>query len=122
MEIENIAKIIYEATRIEAKLSKRKVVPEKWEKRDDKFKNQFIDVIEKYLSLKRLPTPKQAHNSWVRAYKKMGWKYGKKRDVKKKTHPDLVPYEKLSKDERDKDAIFLMAVWLTKQLISEVKK
>ncbi len=113
---EVITKAIYEATRLEAKWSGRRIVPEKWKRRDEKFKRQLIDVIEKYLSYKRLPTPKQAHNSWMKAYRKMGWKYGKKRDIIKKTHPDMVEFEKLPKDERDKDAVFLAFVWLVKSL------
>jgi hypothetical protein len=51
----------------------------------------------------------------------MGWKYGEKRDVEKKTHPDLLPFYDLPQDERDKDAIFLALVWLAKSLIKENK-
>ena len=119
--IRNIAKIIYEATRMEAEWSKRSIVPEKWDRRDEKFREQFIDIIDKYISQDKLPTPKEAHDSWVQSYLKMGWKYGEKRDVKKKTHPDLVPYEKLPKDERDKDAIFLAIVWAVKNVLKELK-
>ena len=111
---EQIAKIIYEATRLEAKWSKRSIVPEKWERRDLKFRKQFIDIIEKYLLLKKLPTPKEAHDSWVKSYINMGWKYGKKRNIVAKTHPDILPFAKLPKDERDKDAIFLAIVWAIK--------
>ena len=114
---EKVAKIIYEATRLEAEWSKRSIVPEKWENRDEKFKKQFVDIIDKYLSQDKLPTPEEAHNSWIEAYKKMGWKYGKKRDTVKKIHPDLLPFKKLPKDERDKDAIFLIIVWIIKKLI-----
>ena len=116
MKKEKIAKIIYEATRIEAKWSERSIVPEKWENRDEKFKKQFIDIIDKYLSQEKLPTPEEAHNSWVQSYIDMGWKYGEKRDVEKKTHPDILPFSQLPKDERDKDAIFLVVVWIVKKL------
>ena len=115
-KIEKIARLIYEATRVEANWSKRSIVPEKWEDRDEKFRNQFIDIIVKYLSLKKLPTPPEAHQSWMNDYFKMGWKYGGKRDVVKKTHPDLLPFDKLPQDERDKDAIFLAFVWLIREL------
>ena len=116
MNLEKIAKIIYKATRLEAEWSKRSIVPEKWEKRDEKFRKQFIDIIDKYLSQETLPTPEEAHNSWVQYYLDMGWKYGKKRDVVKKTHPDILPFYQLSKDERDKDAIFLAVVWVIRNL------
>jgi len=35
-----------------------------------------------------------------------------------KTHPDILPFEELPKNERDKDAIFLMAVWIVKKLLT----
>jgi hypothetical protein len=40
----------------------------------------------------------------------MGWQYGPVRDVKAKTHPDMVPFANLPKDERDKDEVFLALV------------
>lgn len=111
-----IAKWIYEATRVEADWSERPIVPEVWEKRDDKFRNQFVDIIAKYMALDKLPTPEEAHESWNQSYYKMGWKYGKVRDTEAKTHPDLVPFNELPQPEKDKDAIFLAFVWLAKQL------
>ena len=114
-KIKEIAKFIYEATRIEAEWSNRSIVPEIWKQRDDKFKKQFVNIIEMYLEKDKLPTPEKAHDSWVVAYEKMGWKYGEKRDVDKKTHPDMLPFNELPKDEKDKDSIFLTFVWLAKQ-------
>jgi len=115
--MENIAKAIYEATRLEAIWSKRSIIPEKWEDRDETFRNQMVEIVTQYLSMEKLPTPEQAHNSWMESYFKMGWKYGKERDAVKKTHPDLVPFDELPRDERDKDAIFLALVFLAKSLI-----
>lgn len=114
--MEEIASYIYEATRIEAIWSKRPIVPEEWGKRDDAFKKQFINVVADYLNADKLPSPEEAHNSWMEAYFNMGWRYGEKRDAEKKTHPDLVPYEQLEQAEKDKDAIFLSFIWLTKKL------
>lgn len=116
--VEDIAKWIYEATRVEAEWSKRPIVPEAWENRDDKFRNQFVDIIAKYMAMDKLPTPAEAHESWNQAYYKMGWKYGKVRDTKAKTHPDLVPFDDLPQPEKDKDAIFLAFVWLAKKVKS----
>lgn len=120
-KIEYISKLIYEATRIEAGWSKRTIIPEEWEKRDVKFRKQFVKIIDTYLSLKKLPTPSEAHNSWMQSYFEMGWKYGKIRDVNKKIHPDLLPFEELPKDEKDKDAIFLVFVWLVRELNKRIK-
>ena len=60
MKTEEVAKIIYEATRLEAEWSKRSIVPEEWKNRDEKFKKQFVDTTDKYLS-EKLPTPEEAH-------------------------------------------------------------
>src|ERR1700676_1801321 len=102
---DELAKWIYEATRVEAEWSKRPIVPEAWENRDNKFREQFVNIITEYLSMDKLPTPAEAHESWNQSYYKMGWKYGKVRDVEAKTHPDLVPFDELPQPEKDKDAI-----------------
>ena len=75
-DVEEIARLIYEATRIEARWSNRSIVPEEWEDRDEKFRSQFVEIIRKYMSLDTLPTPTEAHNSWMKSYFDMGWKYG----------------------------------------------
>lgn len=116
------AKAIYEATRVEAKWSKRSIVPEPWEQRDEKFRKQFVAIIDKYLKQDKLPTPEEAHDSWMQSYFDMGWKYGETRDVGNKTHPDLLPFNELPQDERDKDAIFLAFVWLAKSLSHSVQE
>ena len=43
------------------------------------------------------------HESWVKEKFLQGWSYGKEKDEKKKTHPYLVAWEKLSKKEKQKD-------------------
>jgi hypothetical protein len=82
-----IAKLIYEAARLEAIWSQRSIVPEKWEERDMAFKKQIIEMVTKYLTMEQLPTPEEAHNSWMQSYFEMGWKFGEKRDVEKKPTP-----------------------------------
>jgi len=122
MNWEVVTKLIYEAARKEAEWSGRSIVPEAWEDRDEKFRKQMVDVVQKYIKSNKIPTPEEAHNSWVKAYLDMGWKYGKVRDTKKKTHPDLLPFDQLPKDERDKDAIFLSLVWLASGMIHYLSK
>lgn len=116
MKVQKIAEVIYEATRLEAEWSERSIVPERWNERDEKFRNQFVDIISKYLSDDTLPTPEEAHDSWMKAYEEMGWKYGEVRDAELKTHPDMLPFNELPKDEKDKEAIFLAFVWIAKHL------
>ena len=114
---EKIAEQIYEATRIEAEWSNRRIVPEPWNERDDAFRKQFVDIVAQYMKGK-IPTPREAHISWMEKYFEMGWVYGPVRDTSKKTHPDLVPYDDLPQDERDKDAIFLSFIWIASQILA----
>ncbi|MGC8622087.1 MAG: RyR domain-containing protein [Caldisphaera sp.] len=105
----DIAEWIYTVGRLESIAVNRRIIPEKWEERDKEFRKQFTDYIES-LQGKPLPTPEEAHNSWWRRYKEMGWKYGEVRDPVVKTHPDMVPFNELPKDEQEKDEAFLALV------------
>ena len=111
MTAENInvrrAVFVYEAARLEAKVSDRPIVPECWENRDASFKAQFINVVGRQCSDDKFPSAEAAHDSWWRKYESMGWVYGKERDPEKKTHPDMIPFGELPKSEQDKDEIFL---------------
>jgi len=100
---------IYEAARLEAIASNRRIVPEPWVERDSTFRTQMIAYVEG-LADKPLPTPEEAHDSWWREYEAMGWTYGPVRDTEAKTHPDMVPFDELPEDERTKDEIFLALV------------
>lgn len=55
-------------------------------------------------------TAKQNHDNWVKFKISTGWKYGEVKDEKKKTHPDLVPWNKLPQVERNKDVQHLFAM------------
>jgi hypothetical protein len=65
------------------------------------------ELAEQWIASARLPTPEEIHDSWMRAYEKMGWRYGPERDPIAKTHPDMVPFDALPEAEREKDAVFL---------------
>jgi len=101
------AKFVYEAARLEAQIACRPIVPERWGDRDKTFRTQFIEVVNKQCSDDKFTSAEAAHDSWVRVYEKMGWRYGPVRDAEKKTHPDMVPFNDLPRSERDKDEIFL---------------
>lgn len=117
---DKVTEAIYEAARLEAIWSKRPVIPEPWDQRDQKFKEAMIAVVKQYLT-ERFPTPEEAHQSWMETYLAMGWKYGPVRDPVAKTHPDLVPYADLPKDEKDKDAVFLAMIYAIRKTIEAVE-
>jgi len=46
---------------------------------------------------------KNAHDVWALERMEHGWRFGKKRNDRKKTHPSLVPYEELPPEEKEYD-------------------
>ena len=59
-----------------------------------------------------LPTPierltellaKNTHEIWARQRLADGWRWGPRRDDERKEHPNLVPYEELSEEDKDYD-------------------
>lgn len=51
-------------------------------------------------------TPEQSHASWMTAKITDGWVYGETKDPVAKTHPCMVPYDQLPKEQQAKDFIF----------------
>lgn len=116
---ERRAWFVHEAARLAAYAARAPIIPEPWELREPVFREQFLAVIDKQTGPERSGDPKRLHQEWVEAYEKMGWRYGEKRDVVAKTHPDMVPYEKLGQLERDKDAVFVALCEIARQWIYE---
>lgn len=50
--------------------------------------------------------PEASHDSWMTQKESDGWVYGKKKDEDAKTHPCMVPFDKLPKDQQFKDFLF----------------
>jgi hypothetical protein len=48
-------------------------------------------------------TPEENHNNWMKMKISQGWVYGEEKNMEKKTHFDLVPFNELLKVEKDKD-------------------
>ena len=46
---------------------------------------------------------KMEHDRWVSEKLAAGWKYGRKRDIERKTHPCICDWDKLPQKEQDKD-------------------
>lgn len=54
---------------------------------------------------KDLPTPAARHRQWMKEKQEAGWKLGKTKNARLKTHPLMVPYSQLPEVERRKDAL-----------------
>lgn len=55
-------------------------------------------------------TPEESHKEWVRYKLSEGWVWGPNKDLQKKEHPNIVPYDKLPERERFKDVLFKTVV------------
>lgn len=51
-------------------------------------------------------TPADMHASWMAQKVEEGWQWGDKKDVEKKLHPCMVPYDQLPLEQRTKDYLF----------------
>jgi len=116
---ERRAKFVYDAARIAAEAAEAPIVPEPWGDREEPFKAQFREVIDRQCGPMRSTSPEELHGSWMQAYIDMGWAYGPERDAEKKTHPDLVPYADLQQQEQDKDAVFVALCEIARRWIYE---
>jgi len=50
------------------------------------------------------------HETWLQEKVANGWKYGPTKDVSKKLHPNIKPFDQLPIEERRKDALFVSIV------------
>jgi hypothetical protein len=116
---ERRAEFVYNAARLAAIGSQAPIVPDPWDKREQPFRDQFLEVIERQCGETRSRSPEELHGSWMQAYVDMGWVYGPVYDRDKKTHPDMVPYADLGTLERDKDAVFVALCEIARQWIRE---
>ena len=118
---ERRAEFVYNGARIAAIASKAPIVPVQWSEREDDFKAQFLDVIERQCGDNRSLSPEELHGSWMQAYLPMGWVYTAVYDRQRREHPDLVPYANLGQLERDKDAVFVALCEIARQFIYDLK-
>ncbi len=117
---ERRAEFVYDAARLAAIAANAPVVPIPWKDREEAFRKQFLDVIERQTGPQRSTSPEELHGSWMQAYFAMGWKYGDKYDRENKIHPDLVPYADLGQLERDKDAVFVALCEIARNFIYDL--
>ncbi len=117
---ERRAEFVYNAARLAAIASGAPVVPDTWNYREQPFKDQFLEVIERQCGELRSQSPEELHGSWMQAYYEMGWVYGEDYDREAKIHPDLVPYAQLGQLEQDKDAVFVALCEIARQWIYDI--
>lgn len=105
-KVQNIARLCHEANRV-LQISLSEEVNPKWDELSDDLKDStYIGV----LNALDGSTPEKMHESWVIERRSQGWTYGHPLDRVKKIHPNLIPYDELSLDQKLKDTMFLAIV------------
>ena len=51
-----------------------------------------------------------SHENWLKTKTEQGWKHGMIKDAEKKTHPCMVPFSDLPREQRVKDYLFRATV------------
>ena len=70
-------------------------IPQPFDTSDIKLPIELEDLVEEM--------SKNVHEVWAETRIRQGWTYGEQRKDELKTHPCLVPYEKLTEEEKEYD-------------------
>lgn len=81
----------------------------KWEDAPDWQKQSAIRGVEFALANPNAPASSQ-HDAWMKDKIADGWGYGEVKDPAAKTHPCIVSYNQLPRDQRLKDHLFRAVV------------
>jgi len=112
MDVEKIAKVAHEVNKAYCE-SIGDHSQNSWEYCSDEIKSSAIDGVKYHLE--NLDSkPSSSHENWMKFKLENGWTYGEVKDESLKTHPCLVPYDELPKEQRTKDYLF-------KQIVDSLK-
>lgn len=76
-----------------------------WEKAEEWQRTSAVNGVRFRLDNPDSP-PSASHDNWSAEKLAGGWVYGEIKDVEKKTHPCLVPFEELPEFQQKKDRLF----------------
>lgn len=114
MKAEQIARVTHEANRaLQVELGDPAVSPH-WDEAPQWQRDSAIEGVKQTLEGAHAP---ELHESWCEFKIKDGWVYGEVKDADAKTHPCLVPYDKLPEEQRVKDDLFYQIVWSLEYMI-----
>jgi len=113
IKIKDLAKIVHEANRAYCEgLGDISQVP--WLDTDPEIKASAVNGIE-YRIANPKATNAEMHNNWLKEKEKSGWTYGEEKNAFRKTHPCIMPYAKLPKEQKVKDSLYsaILDVFIT---------
>lgn len=120
-EVETIAVLAHEVNRAYC-LAIGDKSQKPWGKAPQWQKDSAMDGVRFHLKLLeagKKATPEQSHKNWLKQKIADGWKYGKVKDVVKKTHPCFRQYDKLPLEQRAKDFLFRSIVETSYAMMTE---
>lgn len=85
---------------------------EEWDNCPDWQKTSAINGVRFVLDKNCEVNSEETHNSWLKEKESDGWIYGEEKDPDKRTHPCMVPYDDLPENQKFKDYLFQMGVFI----------
>jgi hypothetical protein len=104
---EEIARVIHESNSALQKIQGDPVPSQPWDSETQELRD---GVIANVAYCRGGCTTAALHDRWLEDKKAHGWRYGPEKDSEQKTHPCLVPYDKLPDYQRDKNRLFVAIV------------
>lgn len=108
MTVANIARVCHELNKAYCE-SIGDYSQKSWDNAERWQRDSAIRGVEFALQNEDAPVSYQ-HDAWMADKIKDGWAYGEIKNADMKTHPCIVPYDKLPNEQKSKDYIFKQAV------------
>lgn len=103
LDIAVIAEACHEANRVLQRSNNERFVSPRWTYAPEHQKSSAISGVRAALEGK---SPEELHEAWCAVKHAEGWIYGEEKNETTRTHPCLVPYSELPRQERLKDHVF----------------
>lgn len=104
LKVESIARICHEANRAFC-ITHGDTSHVPWYEATKELRESAREGVRKHLANPDF-SYEDSHASWMYNKIQNGWVYGPVKDSEKKTHPCIVPYDKLSESQKQKDRLF----------------
>lgn len=114
MTVEQIAQVAHEINKAYC-LALGDVSQTSWEVAPDWQKESAINGVNFHIANPEAGAD-SSHNSWMKEKVDAGWVYGPVKNADAKTHPCIVPFEHLPKEQRAKDYLFKQVVHSLKNI------
>jgi len=105
LTVEQIARIVHQAQKAHCEEIGDPLLTD-WEEAAEWQRGPCIAAVRRILNLPYI-TPELHHEMWASNKLHNGWKYGENKDDRAKTHPHLLPWDKLTEKQKNKNRMFI---------------